>query len=261
VKEVRCTLLSSALLAGLLPGASALRAVAPRATAPEDSPDTVLAGTVELLAHGGRRPARGEAVDEAIVWFEPLWTDPEVRAGEAVVETVDKSFVPRVLAVTVGSAVRFSNRVPILHNVFSVSRGNAFDLGLLEQGPGEEVTFERSGVVRVFCNVHHDMVAYLLVLETPWFAHPDERGRFVLRGLPPGPGTLHVWHERADPAQVPVTVETASGAGSAAGSATAVSPGLPPGGVEIRLEISKPRIPPHLNKFGRRYGRSRDRYP
>lgn len=220
-----------------------------RPAAGQESHAALLTGTVELLVRGGKSPARGEAVEEAVVWFEPLWSDPEVQPGTAELVTVNKSFVPRVLAVPRGTRVRFPNRDPILHNAFSVSRGNAFDLGLVEQGPGDEVTFGRSGVVRVFCNVHHDMVAYLLVLDTPWFARPDERGRFALRGLPPGPGTLHVWHERAEPVRVPVTVEAPSPARSSAR------------GVEIRLEISKPRVPPHLNKFGRRYGRSRDRYP
>lgn len=216
--------------------------------------DAVLAGTVELLARGGERPARGEAVEETVVWFEPLWSEPEVRPGSAELVTVNKSFEPRVLAIPRGSSVRFPNRDPILHNAFSVSRGNTFDLGLVEQGPGDEVTFDRSGVVRVFCNVHHDMVAYLLVLDTPWFARPDARGRFVLRGLPPGPGTVHAWHERAEPVRVPVTVETPSPVRPSTRSPASR-------GVRVRLEISKPRVPPHLNKFGRRYGRSRDRYP
>lgn len=238
------------LLTVLLPGAYPGAARQERA---DPQPATgVLAGTVELLARGGGRSARGEAVEEAVVWFEPLGSDPEVRSGTAVLETVDKRFVPRVLAVPRGSTVRFPNRDPILHNAFSVSRGNAFDLGLVEQGPGDERTFEHSGVVRVFCNVHHDMVAYLLVLDTPWFVRPDDRGRFELRGLPPGPGTLHAWHERAESVRVPVTVEAPT-----AGS----SPAPPSRGLGIRLEISKPRVPPHLNKFGRRYGRSRDRYP
>ena len=246
------TLLLTMLLSGASPAA-------PRQEqAGEEVAASVLTGTVELRARGGKRPARAETVAETVVWFEPLWTEPEVRPGTAVLETVDKRFVPRVLAVPRGSAVRFPNRDPILHNAFSVSRGNTFDLGLVEQGPGDEVTFERSGVVRVFCNVHHDMVAYVLVLDTPWFARPDDRGRFVLRGLPPGPGTLRAWHERAEPVEIPVTVpvEAPSGESSPEGSSA-----TPSRGVVVGLEITKPRVPPHLNKFGRRYGRSRDRYP
>lgn len=227
---------------GTAHGGTAQGGTARRSTAQRG---TELVGTMHLLERGGRRAARGEALDEAVVWFEPGGGEPEVRPARALLETVGKSFVPRVLVVPVGSTVRFPNRDPILHNAFSVSRGNRFDLGLVKQGPGDEVTFERGGVVRVFCNVHHDMVAYILVLDTPWFARPDDRGRFVFRGLPAGSGTLHAWHERAEPVQVPVTVPS-TGTGSR---------------VDVRLEISRPRVPPHLNKFGRRYGRSRDRYP
>lgn len=211
-----------------------------------------LAGRVELLDRGGHLPARGESVEDVVVWFEPLWPQPEQTgpgavAGRAELETRNKEFVPRVLPVSAGTTVRFPNRDPILHNAFSVSRGNSFDLGLAGRGPGAEVVFDRPGVVRVFCNVHHDMVAYILVLDTPYFSRPDERGRFVLRGVPPGPGTLHAWHERAEEAAAPATVSEPS-------------PSAPREPVQLRLEVTKPRIPPHLNKFGRRYGHSRDRY-
>jgi len=208
---------------------------------------TDLAGHVELLDKSGHLPARGESLEDVVVWFEPLWANPGVAPGRAELSTWRKSFVPRVLPVTAGSTVRFPNRDPILHNAFSVSRGNAFDLGLVEQGPGDEVVFDRPGVARVFCNVHHDMVAYVLVLDTPYFTRPDARGRFTLEGVPPGPGALHAWHERAEPSEVAMTVPKPVGA--------TVSPPA-----RIRLEITRPRIPPHLNKFGRRYGRSRNRY-
>lgn len=208
-----------------------------------------LTGSVELLDKNGRLPARGESLAEVVLWFEPLWANPGVEPGRAELGTWKKAFTPRVLPVSTGSTVRFPNRDPILHNAFSVSRGNTFDLGLVEQGPGDEVVFDRPGVVRVFCNVHHDMVAYILVLDTPYFTRPDDRGRFTLEGLPPGPGTLYAWHERAETAELQLSIpEPGTGAGSR----------LAP--VQVRLEVTKPRIPPHLNKLGRRYGRSRNRY-
>lgn len=201
-----------------------------------------LTGRVEL-------DGRGADVSEAVVYFEPLGSEGRKRAarGEdreppsAEVVTWRKTFVPRVLPIRRGTTVRFPNRDPILHNVFSVSRGNAFDLGLAKGGTAGEVTFEEAGVVRVFCNVHHDMVAYILVLDTPWFTRPDADGRFDFRGLPTGPGRLTVWHERGEATTVPVQVPAASP-------------------VLATVEISKPRVPPHLNKWGRKYRRSRDRY-
>ena len=98
--------------------------------------------------------------------------------------------------------------------------------------------------MRVFCNVHHDMVGYILVLDTPYHASPDAGGEFVLSGLPRGPGKLTVWHEQADPWIADVTL-----------------PQKVPGPLLARVEIVRPLIPSHLNKLGQSYFRSqRDRY-
>ncbi len=98
--------------------------------------------------------------------------------------------------------------------------------------------------MRVFCNVHHDMVAYVLVLGTPHYVSPNAQGEFVLTGLPRGPGKLTVWHEQADPWTVDVEL-----------------PAKVAGPVMARVEIVRPLIPAHLNKLGQSYFRSqRDRY-
>jgi plastocyanin len=202
-----------------------------------------LRGKVELLAKGGRGPARGSDVKQAIVYYEPASPQP-LRAAGAPFEMVTrkKEFTPRVLAVPQGSRVRFPNQDPILHNVFSVSGGNKFDLGLYRMGPGKDKRFEEPGLVRVYCNVHHDMVASILVLDTPFFTSPSATGEFALTGLPRGKGKLTVWHEQAEPWSMDVEL-----------------PG--PGPVAARVEVVKPLIPPHLNKSGQSYFRSqRDRY-
>jgi plastocyanin len=202
-------------------------------------------GRVQLLAKGGKGPARGSDVRQAVVYFEPAG-GPAARPPEAPFEMVTrrKEFIPRLLVVPRGSRVRFPNQDPILHNVFSVSPANQFDLGLYRRGPGKEKRFDEAGLVRVFCNVHHDMVAYLLVLETPFHALPDAGGAFVLGGLPRGPGRLTVWHEQTDPWTLDVE--------------------LPPktaGDLVARVEVVRPLIPAHLNKLGQSYFRSqRDRY-
>jgi hypothetical protein len=157
-----------------------------------------------------------------------------------------KEFDPRVVVAPRGATVAFPNRDPILHNVFSVSEARPFDLGLFGTGEAGRVRFDKAGVVRVFCNVHHDMVGYLLVLDTPFRAVPEPSGAFRLRDLPAGPGTLTVWHERAEPWRLRLVIP-ASGAAHAP--------------VEARVELTKPRIPPHLDKLGRSYReRRRDRY-
>jgi plastocyanin len=178
-----------------------------------------------------------------VVYWEPAGGSG-ARPAEAplLMKTRKKQFSPRMLVVPRGARVRFPNEDPILHNVFSVSPGNAFDLGLYRKGPGKEQRFTEPGVVRVFCNVHHDMVAYLLVVDTPHVTSPGADGSFVLSGLPKGPGRLTVWHEQADPWTADLE--------------------LPPGKpVTARVEIVRPRVPPHLNKVGQSYFQSgRDRY-
>ncbi|MFL6200912.1 MAG: hypothetical protein ACJ76J_17200 [Thermoanaerobaculia bacterium] len=201
-------------------------------------------GRIDLLAKGGKGPARGSDVRQAVVYFEPA-SPPPVRPSEAPLEMVTrrKELVPRVLVVPKGSRVRFPNQDPILHNVFSVSPPNQFDLGLYRLGPGKEKRFEEPGLVRVYCNVHHDMVAYILVLDTPYYVSPNAAGEFVLTGVPRGPGKLTVWHEQTEPWTVN------------ADPAKVAAP------VVARVEVVRPLIPAHLNKLGQSYFRSqRDRY-
>ena len=205
-------------------------------------------GTVQLVAKGGKGAAAESDVSQAVVYFEPAGGAPPRRA-EAPFEMVtrQKQFMPRVLVVPRGARVRFPNQDPILHNVFSVSPGNFFDLGLYNQGPGKEQKLAQPGLVRVFCNVHHSMVAYILVLDTPYYTQPAPDGRFNLTGLPKGPGRLTVWHEQTDPWTISLTLPQPQAS--------------PPPPINARVEVVRPRIPPHLNKTGQSYFRSgRDRY-
>ena len=215
------------VLAGVLLGA-------PVAAGAADLP-----GRVEAV--GGGRPTPGQA-SRAVVWFEPdepvLGATAEPDDGEPPeMITRRKEFTPRVLVVPEGATVAFPNRDPILHNVFSVSEPRPFDLGLYGRGEVGRVRFPRAGVVRIFCNVHHDMVGYVVVLDTPCHGRPEADGRFRLTGLPPGPGTLRVWHEQAEPFSARVEVPEV-------GSANPVT---------VPLDLERPRIPPHLDKFGRSY--------
>ena len=203
-----------------------------------------LRGKIELLQKGGQAPAKGIDLRQAVISFAPAGREQvRIKPPDKPVDMVtkQKEFTPRVIAVTRGTTVRFPNRDPILHNVFSVSGENAFDLGLYRDGPGKTVRFDHAGVVRVYCNVHHGMVAYVLVLDTPYFVSPAADGTFALTGLPKGPGTLTVWHEQIDPWTR--TLE------------------LPSGPVLARIEVLRLQLPPHLNKSGESYFRnSRDRY-
>jgi plastocyanin len=188
-----------------------------------------LRGRIELRENGA--PAADLA--QAVVWFEPAGgARPAPRAVDVVTE--NKRFLPRVTAVPVGSTVRFPNRDPLRHNVFSVSPSNRFDLGLYGQGEGRDQRFDKKGLVRVYCNVHHAMVAYVLVLDTPHVASPDAAGGFALEGVPEGAGRLNVWHERA-------------------GTWTLDLESIPPEPVVARMTITQARLPAHLDKHGRPY--------
>ncbi|HEY8022646.1 MAG TPA: hypothetical protein VIH93_16180 [Thermoanaerobaculia bacterium] len=202
-----------------------------------------LHGRIELLARGGGGPARGSDARQAVVYYTPA-TPAKLRPREApyLMTTRGKEFLPRVLAVPAGSRVQFANDDPILHNVFSVSNGQPFDLGFIRKGPGRERAFDAPGLVRVYCNVHQSMVAYVLVVDTPYFTQPAADGSFTLANLPKGSGKLTIWHEQTDPWTAAVTL-----------------PGAP--AIAARIEVTHPQVPSHLDKNGKSYFTSgRDQY-
>ena len=195
-----------------------------------------LQGHVGLVVDG--KPLRPEEAAEVVVYFRP--TAPTALHPPSTpydMSTQRKQFSPRILPVIVGSQVRFPNQDPILHNAFSTSKDNAFDVGLYGSGEEQTVTFTHAGYVRVYCNVHHSMVGHILVLDTPYFTRPGADGKFELADLPKGGGDLVIWHDRATPWHAQVV------------------PGETPA-VDVTLDLNLRRIPPHMNKFGKPYGRS-----
>jgi plastocyanin len=158
----------------------------------------------------------------------------------------DKTYAPEVVVVPVGSSVRFPNHDPFNHNVFSASELNSFDLGLYGRGVTRSQTFAHPGLVRVYCNVHPRMVAYVQVMANRYFAQPGADGSFTIDNVPPGSYRLHVWHERT-PAEVVQEITVGSGS---------VEP------LEIALDARGYRLEPHRNKFGKNYptNAGRERY-
>jgi hypothetical protein len=119
----------------------------------------------------------------------------------------DERFVPHVLPITVGMTVAFPNDDPIYHNVFSLSRARTFDLGRYPQGESKKVRFGSRGVVQVFCHIHADMSAYILVLPNRYFVTPDSSGHFAIDSVPPGQYRLVIWHERIRPIITPIHID------------------------------------------------------
>lgn len=135
----------------------------------------------------------------------PPRPQPPIRVE---IRQVDESFVPRVIAVPVGSVVDFPNDDPIYHNVFSLSAAKNFNLGRYPRGKSQRVTFDKPGVVRVFCDIHSHMSATVIVFAHPWFAIPDETGRFQLPEVPPGDREITAWHERLGDTTLRIRVDT-----------------------------------------------------
>jgi len=116
------------------------------------------------------------------------------KSKKALVDQRDVKFTPFVLPVVVGTTVEFPNNDKSWHNVFSKSDAKPFDLGLYAPGKSRSQTFDKPGVVRVLCNAHPNMEAFIVVKEHPYIAAPDKRGNFRLDGVPLGKFRVQVWH-------------------------------------------------------------------
>jgi plastocyanin len=156
------------------------------------------------------RAQRPGEMANVVVYLEPRGDAPRPElaspARPAEIRQDEEHFEPRVLAVTRGTTVSFPNDDDVYHNVFSLARARTFDLGRYPKGSTRTVRFDRAGVVQVFCHIHADMSATVLVLDTPYFATPTPDGRFRLDGVPPGDYTIVGWHERARPVRRRVRV-------------------------------------------------------
>ncbi|MGI0014650.1 MAG: plastocyanin/azurin family copper-binding protein [Nitrososphaera sp.] len=127
----------------------------------------------------------------------------KLKTAKAVIDQRDMKFLPRVLPVLVGTAVDFPNNDKVWHNVFSASEAKKFDLGLYAPGNSRSVTFDKPGVVRILCNVHPDMEAYIVVKGHSYFAAADKRGIYQLNGAPLGKYRLEIWHPEFGTKSVP----------------------------------------------------------
>ena len=152
--------------------------------------------------------------------------------------TRGKMVIPHVLAIPTGSTVDFPNDDPISHNLFSLSSNNAFDLGLYRRGAGKSQRFDTPGLVNVYCNVHPNMSAVILVMDTPYYAFADQGGNYSLSGVPAGRYRLIAWNEQGGEIGSPIEV-------TAAGTVT--------GNVALMLDSRNYRLTQHMNKLGKPY--------
>ncbi|HXB68513.1 MAG TPA: hypothetical protein VNY05_09725 [Candidatus Acidoferrales bacterium] len=208
-------------------------------------------GTVSIVpkvAPNDRGKTGKVGQSNAVVWLKRVGSlpdSPNANHSSArprfEIRQSHKRFDPAILAVPAGSVVWFPNLDPFFHNVFSMYDGNRFDLGLYEAGASHSVTFDRPGICFIFCNIHPEMSAVVVVVEGPYYAVSNTAGQVFIPNVPPGRYRVYAWHERA----------------------TSATPQAPP--PEIDISTDNPILPtislvesfdliaPHKNKYGRDY--------
>jgi len=193
-------------------------------------------GTVKLVERHGRV---AKDLSTVVVYVDGLKVEAPPRT--VAVAMKDKAFEPGLVVIPVGSRVRFPNQDPIYHNVFSVSGDNRFDLGLYKESDGKSQAFDQPGVVKVYCNIHPQMSAIVVVRDNPFFTLATRDGHFRLEGVPAGTRQITAWNEKAkEPRTVEVSVPEQ-------GEVT----------VSLELDASRFRHRKHKNKYGKDYS---DRY-
>ena len=202
--------------------------------------ETEFSGHVELPKNvGGHMPA-------TVVWLNPVGEASRIEPshpGRFTLVQKNKMFSPHLLVIPAGSIVFFPNADPFFHDVFSLFNGKRFDLGLYEAGTSKEVVFSREGVSYIFCNIHPEMSAVVVVLSTPSYATAGPGGAVSIRGVPVGEYELHVWVEGSTQPELDRLmrrVRIAEGSGDL-------------GVIDASGAPSKPAS--HLNKFGQPYDR------
>jgi len=150
-----------------------------------------LAGTV----HAGGRPKQ-----DAVVWLEPTkaQASPQIAKKRVVLDQRTLTFFPHVLAVQVGTTVDLPNNDRVFHNVFSFTNGKPFDLGLYPTGASKNIKLDRAAINRLYCNIHPHMAAYIIAVDSPYYATSDRDGRFSISEVPAGTYTYHAWRSGAE---------------------------------------------------------------
>jgi plastocyanin len=158
--------------------------------APLAAAGTLHAATLDVEV----RDFAGAPVADAVVHAYPKAGPAAFRKRDAAVEQLDKTFVPLVSVVQTGTSVQFPNRDPIRHHVYSFSPPKPFELKLYSGTPAAPVVFDKPGEVVLGCNIHDHMIAYVLVVDTPWFAKTGKDGKAKIDGLPAGDYEVRLWH-------------------------------------------------------------------
>ena len=195
----------------------------------EADPAGGIAGKVSITDADGKSAAGAEVIVYVVGFSEPAGTEVVTIAQKG------RKFVPDLVAITVGEKVAFPNGDAFLHNVFSQSNARKFDLGSFKKGETKQKEFPSPGVIDVYCNIHPEMAATILVLPNRRHTRTRPDGTFTLEGVPVGTWTLFAYTRRATrPVSSKVTV-------------------LADGETTINLGLQRGAEPEHLNKYGEKY--------
>jgi plastocyanin len=180
---------------------------------------------------------------KVVAWLSPIGQTQEISPDHTPYRMIqrNKMFEPSLLVIPIGSLVSFPNRDPWFHNVFSLYQGKRFDLGLYEAGTQREVRFNRPGASYIFCNIHPQMAAVILAIDSPYYGISDKTGHILIAGVPPGKYTLKVWYENTAPsalASLENTIEVDET------SANRLNISIPASGMDLMK---------HKNLYGRDY--------
>lgn len=203
-------------------------------------------GSIESSQVSSRH--KGASNANVVVWLSPL---KDTNSSSAVLAPTarkkftllqkNKSFTPHVLVIPAGSDVQFPNKDPFFHNVFSYFEGKRFDLGLYESGSSRSARFDRAGISYLFCNIHSEMSAVIIALDTPYYATSNQAGEITIPDVPAGHYLLHIWREGVSP----ITLKTLSRPVVISSDSTSLGKLAVPSAASLPLG--------HKNKYGRDY--------
>jgi plastocyanin len=210
---------------------------------PPVSAQVTVTGQV-VSPNGTSRKALSDA-SQVVVWLTALTgrSAKEASLPHQQLRLVQrhKSFEPHLLVIQAGSLVQFPNDDPFFHNVFSLFEGKRFDLGLYEAGSTRSVLFDKPGICYLFCNIHPEMSAVVIVLTTPYYAISDRAGQISISDVPPGRYELEIWNERSLAEDLKSLTRQIDISDSAHSLGT------------IRVKTNPNQMMAHKNKYGRDY--------
>jgi len=165
----------------------------------------VIAGTVEVRV----QDERGAAIKDAVVYVVPEGRALPLARKTAVMDQKNRMFIPHILAIQTGTSVSFPNSDDIRHHVYSFSPAKPFQLPLYKGTPASPVLFDKAGVVTLGCNIHDQMSAFIIVVDTPYFDRTGGDGHVSVRDIEPGRYVVHIWYpdmrEEPRPGNITVT--------------------------------------------------------